>query len=483
MPKAKRASRSSKDTVKTKRPLKVGYAADVIEVDSSRREFVEMTLHYKVEDFLNRLKNDSDGVDSQDFEAGGLHWYMELSLNDDQKSNDGDWVSLFLQLSSDYEGKVNARCSFALMDNRGVERKHCTNFPTGFNFSNQEGWGTNNFVNLEELDDYLDEECSLTIVCRLQLKQSTTDLNSAALTVEEEVRTVSKKVYQQVQYKWSIEGFEARYALGDVDSSEFLVDDKTMWRLTICACDENRNWSSVYVRLGQNEPGAVLARCKISLLDAKGLPSEVYYKHNYPDGFQFRSYCNRSFDPFASYDNIKRHMKRDGVLNIIFQIEFIVGSTLDLSTSQLIHLNGRRSSIIMTTNGDAFQGKLPVANLTIVAGGEEFPVHRQMIALQSSVLAAQLKPATSQLHIHDTEAAVFQQVLNFMYSGHVDQLQSMVRKLLAFAGTYQLKDLIVLCEQQLLGEVNASNAVNFLKFARLNSLKTLEERAIQLIVS
>ncbi|XP_049769761.1 poly [ADP-ribose] polymerase tankyrase-like [Schistocerca cancellata] len=128
------------------------------------------------------------------------------------------------------------------------------------------------------------------------------------------------------------------------------------------------------------------------------------------------------------------------------------------------------------------------ADVTLVVGTSQLPVHSFVLAARSPVFAAtfrnDMKEGRSRrIEITDVREAVLRQLLRFVYTDETPQLASMAAELLAASDKYDLPLLKKRCEQQLAQGLTVDNAAATAVLAVLHSCSRLESAAVNFIAS
>ncbi|XP_065207910.1 speckle-type POZ protein-like B [Planococcus citri] len=111
-------------------------------------------------------------------------------------------------------------------------------------------------------------------------------------------------------------------------------------------------------------------------------------------------------------------------------------------------------------------------DVTFVVGGKNFGVHRSILAARSPVFEAMFKHdlqenRLNKVNISDIRSEVFEEFLLFMYTDKTPN-REIVTELFVVADKYQVEGLQELCEEIILEELSAENAINLLFFADLH---------------
>lgn len=124
--------------------------------------------------------------------------------------------------------------------------------------------------------------------------------------------------------------------------------------------------------------------------------------------------------------------------------------------------------------------KISIENKTVMA-------HKCILAKRSPVFSAMFRSDMRELRNNDVEVKdikydIFMELLRFIYSGKVNQLQVIAMDLLVAADMYQLENLKILCEIELMKQLGVDNAVQILKLADKHRVERLKKQAIGYIV-
>ena len=122
-------------------------------------------------------------------------------------------------------------------------------------------------------------------------------------------------------------------------------------------------------------------------------------------------------------------------------------------------------------------------DLTIKCGGEEFKVHKAVLASQSPVFRRMLESdmkeqRTSVIEISDTDPQVISNLLTYLYTGDVPDVDTLANKLLVVANKYDLSQLFEICENKLKSDINDSNFIDLLIFADLYNAANLKRACL-----
>lgn len=126
------------------------------------------------------------------------------------------------------------------------------------------------------------------------------------------------------------------------------------------------------------------------------------------------------------------------------------------------------------------------SDVKIVVGEQEFDGHKAILAARSPVFRAMFKhemieAKQNQVTITDVQPKVFAELLRFIYTDSVKDLDTMALELLQVADKYDLEKLKALCEKALLGGISEETAINMLITADLYRAEQLKQSTIGFI--
>jgi speckle-type POZ protein len=126
-----------------------------------------------------------------------------------------------------------------------------------------------------------------------------------------------------------------------------------------------------------------------------------------------------------------------------------------------------------------------MADVKFKVKDEEIGAHLAIVVSASPVMAAMLEAdkfkegVTRTVTINDMEPSVFKEMLRYVYTGTVPQLQQMAESLFVAADRFQIQGLKDLCTEQLIQQLDLNNAVRYLVLGHLHSVPQLLEASRQ----
>lgn len=87
----------------------------------------------------------------------------------------------------------------------------------------------------------------------------------------------------------------------------------------------------------------------------------------------------------------------------------------------------------------------------------------------------------NKVEINDIREDIFEQLLEYIYTGELKKFNDLPEELIIAADKYQIKDLKDICQQKLISLISFENCDDLLKLSFNNLLNQLKEKIISLI--
>ena len=121
----------------------------------------------------------------------------------------------------------------------------------------------------------------------------------------------------------------------------------------------------------------------------------------------------------------------------------------------------------LLNNYEVFLNNQDLCDVTIVISDNRLQAHKTILAAQSPVFLAMFKNDAKENHestivITDIDFEVFQELLRFIYSGKIKNMDTVVNNLLIAADKYAINGLWMKCEQYLQNSLNPYNVIDIL---------------------
>ena len=188
-------------------------------------------------------------------------------------------------------------------------------------------------------------------------------------------------------------------------------------------------------------------------------------------------------------------IKRDDVLNeangfmandslsiyveVLFQTEVI-------SFSGNCHIRGE--SDLENQHSDHLMPLLESGNYSdaiLVMQSLRFPVHKAILAARSPVFAALFvnNEKDPMVEVIDVDRDIIWEALRYIYTGRVQNLESIAKELLRVASVYEIQDLQAMCEESLCRNLSVDNAVAVIGLTERYNADKLRSKAIEFVAA
>ena len=127
-----------------------------------------------------------------------------------------------------------------------------------------------------------------------------------------------------------------------------------------------------------------------------------------------------------------------------------------------------------------------LSNCSVFIEDKEFRIHKEILAAKSpvflSIFDTEMKEKREkQITIEDMEADVFREMLRYIYTNNVNNLNAYAETFLRAADKYDMPKLKLLCVDELSRSLTIENAIHILMFADKFNESILKERAVKFI--
>lgn len=294
-------------------------------------------------------------------------------------------------------------------------------------------------------------------------------------------------------YMWTINNFSfCREEMGEVlKSSSFSAgaNDKLKWCLRVNPKgldEESKDYLSLYLLLLSCNKSEVRAKFKFSILNAKreetkAMESQRAYRFVQGKDWGFKKFIRRDF-----LMDDTNGLLPDDKLTIFCEVS-VVGETVNVSGQSSCTPVRVPDCRLSEDFGLLFERAL-YSDVTLSVAGREFQAHKAILAARSPVFNAMFEHEMEErkhnrVEISDVDQDVFFEMLRFVYTGKVSNLDKMADELLSAADKYALDRLKVMCEESLCSSLSVENVSEILVLADLHSADQLRTHAIDFINS
>ncbi|XP_043472809.1 protein roadkill-like [Leptopilina heterotoma] len=165
---------------------------------------------------------------------------------------------------------------------------------------------------------------------------------------------------------------------------------------------------------------------------------------------------------------------------------------VSLTVTPLKHINKSKSvnktktCSIIEKSFESFFNNTSLSDVTFKIQGRQFSVHRIILASVSSVFMKMFSSNETNtnlnvIEMNDVDPEVFKELLRFIYTGLVVDLESMVFGLYELAYKYNIPLLLSKCEKCLSNSLSIETVIYILQLANCHKSKNLKDKCIKYI--
>lgn len=319
------------------------------------------------------------------------------------------------------------------------------------------------------------------------MSQSQTESNS--WKVKSWARSQSE--IREVEFYWVIEKFSHKPQKTGQDFKSPLFNDggTTLWSLQIFPRGLRTvdiGFISLYLVLERPKTAAFMVSYKFTLMNSK----QKIILVNGPHSMEFSaSVICRGEEKVVSLQDLYKEENNffpDDELHIKCELSYQINETTISGSSSLAFLSKEIQTGTWTDHFRQLLDAKTLADVIIDVQGTKFESHKLVLSARSPVFHAMfvndlIEKKTNTLEVCDIEPEVFSQVLRFIYTDEVDNLDDFAAELLAAADKYMLTLLKSKCEVSLARNVTLENCSELLMLAHLHSANGLKQILLDFI--
>ncbi|XP_065204216.1 speckle-type POZ protein-like isoform X2 [Planococcus citri] len=290
---------------------------------------------------------------------------------------------------------------------------------------------------------------------------------------------ITTEAWRTTSQFWTIKGFrEYHWKLTkSLRSSKFFSDPEYKWYLTMV---EAEDYFGLFLNLHRKEiihNVEIFVNMTMCIRDAEG--NEALVRQT-----QAEFTVDNDRHGFPNFVSKKALFDPDTNNKLLFQDKLTVSCQLKFANMKNNnYFTLRAPEVKVTVSDNALKGLERLlhnqifVDVTFVVDGKNFGAHKNILASRSPVFEAMFKHdmqenRLNQVNISDIRSEVFEEFLLFMYTDKTPN-SKLVTDLFVVADKYQVESLRVVCEEIILTELSAVNAIDLLLFADLHKAEGL----------
>jgi len=301
-------------------------------------------------------------------------------------------------------------------------------------------------------------------------------------------------------HAWSIANFTRKMDMEngeELKSGVFSIrtkDRQTDWFMRINPNGEEKTckgFVSLFLYKDGNCEVPINADIIFSIVDKEGVKTrakrcEYTFEKNLPSD-------NRGFAKFVSHSELRHpqlNLLPEDTLTILCEISITGDNVVTSGTTKPVQGKvGRATEQVSRLAMDIssiFESSR-FSDCVVACEGKEFRCHKNILAGRSTVFDAMFthdmaENRKSKVDIVDLDADTVHDMIIYIYSGKVSELEGKATGLLSAAEKYDLKELKTMCETALCDTITQDNVLDLLVLADLHGASTVRSLSLKFIV-
>jgi len=301
-------------------------------------------------------------------------------------------------------------------------------------------------------------------------------------------------------HAWSIANFTRKTDMEngeELKSGVFSIrtkDRQTDWFMRINPNGEEKTckgFVSLFLYKDGNCEVPINADIIFSIVDKDGVKTrakrcEYTFEKNLPSD-------NRGFAKFVSHSELRHpqlNLLPNDTLTILCEISITGDNVVTSGTTKPVKGNtGRATEPVSRLSLDIssiFESS-KFSDCVVACDGREFRCHKNILASRSTVFDAMFthdmeENRKSKVDIVDLDGDTAHDMVRYIYSGKVAELEGKATGLLSAAEKYDLKELKTMCETALCDTITQDNVLDLLVLADLHGASVVRGLALKFIV-
>lgn len=292
-----------------------------------------------------------------------------------------------------------------------------------------------------------------------------------------------------------------RYEVGEFTPSPNFssgLRDKSEWQMVLYPSGvdvRNENTVSLYVCwISSKDNDRLQAKIKFSIFNAKSGRLLIMRELNTATCAPGKSAHLFGFDNFVRWDDLRQEDDanidiKTSHLTLVCAISEI--GTFDESVQQ-IDISFTVPKCPSTDNLRNLFTSNDLSDVTLTVCERSFKAHKLILAIHSPVFLAMFKPNMTEVKMKEIHNEVkitkvtpraLEEMLRFMYTGEVMDIETIALSLLKAADKYKVVRLKAICEEELYKSITVMNAANILVDADKYSANQLKPRVLTFMAS
>lgn len=294
-------------------------------------------------------------------------------------------------------------------------------------------------------------------------------------------------------YTWAIQNYRSACAVKEtvLKSSTFsATNESCKWFIKLHPKDVDSDMEIYLEAISSEEVakyGLVCGELKFSIINSDGQETNTKKKNFMLDDEDIYV----GFDEFIS--NTYLFAEENQFLLMPQNKLTIYCEVIIIKQDDTVHVSGLCTSIPFEIHEcdplkgfGKFVNNPEYSDITIHVNGKEYSAHKSILAGRSRVFAAMLhhdmkENQLNRIDIKDIDDSIFLEALRFIYTGKVQNLETIVFEMLPVADRYDLQELKYMCEKVLSCKLSRETVLKTLIFSDIHNVANLKARTIEYI--
>ncbi|XP_058789648.1 speckle-type POZ protein B-like [Phymastichus coffea] len=307
-------------------------------------------------------------------------------------------------------------------------------------------------------------------------------------SIMDSIRRTTEVIVAQKSFNWEIINFHlSGLATGEcIRSPSFTVgpNDECKWHLNIYPRGTSLSADHI-VSLD-----IILEELKLKTVEA-----QIFFFAENNSGQKIKLFQGiKTFTLYPMSAGTTHFMKRQDLHNYLkdnkltIECQISVGLNTYMSTdSERAVINPSICQMNLSRDFHKLFDNPHLSDVSIVAVGKEFRAHKAILATRSPVFAALFahdmeEAMQNRVYIKDINPDVLTEILRFIYTGKVENIDELAYELLSASDKYRLDDLKAMCEEIVCRNITVGNSIDILNLADLLQADILKSAAMNFII-
>uniref|UniRef100_A0A1A9VF18 BTB domain-containing protein n=1 Tax=Glossina austeni TaxID=7395 RepID=A0A1A9VF18_GLOAU len=307
--------------------------------------------------------------------------------------------------------------------------------------------------------------------------------SSTAIKIGVKASGHTKVKVHKYRYPWTIDNFSFCHRRG-VNSPVFTTgaNDETEWHLALIPCAPCRTfYMKVYLYMKSSTKEVIDAKVKFNLLNSIGEIVFVTEESSHTFTVETPSTFINVHEDSILKENDGLLIGDKLVITCMIDEQYIVNSAAHLIVGKYEEDEDKLSLDL----GNLLENE-KFSDVTLAVDGHEIRAHKNILAARSRVFAAMFEHEMEERQLNrvvitDVNHIVLKEMLTYIYTGKISNLNIIALDLLAAADKYALGSLKILCENALYVNPTVENAGETLILADLHKAHQLKAKIITFI--